>query len=700
MKRFIFTITILLCFISVSNGQIDNKSFEEMIGEEDLLVLSDSLDVSFKGEKAYFINVAVERYLHYRILTEQGMQKLRTVSIPSPFDELYKPHRSAIRNPQRLFDAITISYFDAERIREGIHEKLETPRKVQEISSVTEWGIFGIRNRYDYTLNSLRPGDEVIIRYRYFFPYYKNWLQLFSTRLFFHGNDPRQSVHVEWSHHPSLEVDTNFMNGAIPQIAINDEEVRYVWDFNNLPGCLDETGSRPYVDLPWFSFSPKPYELLYEHFNSFREEFVPLWYYLGFKREEKNRKAMDDTELGIKNKDNICFDKLALRYNQIGGNDSSGIASLIYFQRFVADSVRYDANAEHFKNQKSYLKDHPGTELIGGLIKEQNSEVVHAYMIQRLASTFLSAYPVDSRMATMSQAYFAPMLDNEMFFAAILKNNTLAYLMPKSDLRNLYADELPFYYENAPVMLIYPYDYAGYKRNFNDLLRIVNTPYSTMKDNYRKVNCMVNANLENGRLDFASRITLSGQYATLTRDLYKNKPVDSTINPRYLLKVWEAGNNPFQVNSQVTEPMFYFPYKCSVEASWSDTSSLQKKGNQYDLDLSGWIKHVIVPDLNTEFRYTDYYPDFNGSDTWAYMISFNEPVEMVALPDEINFDTDFGSFVFYVKKLSDRQILINSYLAVKAQQVRKEDIQEVGDIFGAVEKADQIHLLLRPLETH
>lgn len=58
--------------------------------------------------------------------------------------------------------------------------------------------------------------------------------------------------HAPTVRNKDLEVDTVFVNHNSPIININGNAVCYNWTFKNMPGCLDESGSKPYETLPYF----------------------------------------------------------------------------------------------------------------------------------------------------------------------------------------------------------------------------------------------------------------------------------------------------------------------------------------------------------------------------------------------------------------------------------------------------------------
>ena len=241
---------------------------------------------------------------------------------------------------------------------------------------------------------------------------------------------------------------------------------------------------------------------------------------------------------------------------------------------------------------------------------------------------------------------------------------------------------------------MYTYDYAGYKRNFNEEMRIINTPSSTMKDNSRIINSMVTADLNNAELQFSTKITLTGQYSTVTRCIYTGQPFDSTIHPTYAMKPWEISAGSELKSLKPNGTQYYFPFKFTAEAKYSDKTLLSVEDDKFTIDLSGWFRHVIYRDLQSETRFLDFYPDFSGTDSWAYMITFNEPVEIVTKPDAINIDTEFGKFVFEIKQLNETQLLVNSYFAVKTLMVKKENISAVEDIYQAILKSENSRFIV------
>ena len=697
MSWFKWLVVLILFFPcpTITRSEVNDSLFFDSIQNEDLLILSENLDVSFQGQKAEYIEVVFSKEIEYQILSD-SIHSL-AIELPENNDPTYRPHGSDIKNLSRLLDDVRINFFEVQLFRaDGQEVSPAVKREEIQTRIVNDRNMFGYLYSYKYSITDVEKGDVVRIKYSYNTRYIYNYFRMFSYRMFLHDKYPRKEYKLTLSHHFDLEVDTFFMNNAQPTKKILENRIIYSWELANQPGCLDEPGSKPYVDLPWFTITIKPYELLYQDFNSFRETFVPMWYYLSARREEQLRKAVDDANLGTKDRDNLAFDKLAQRYINMTPEDSSGIDGLRLFQRFMVDSVRYENDFNYYNGDEGYLKDHPGIELTGNCVKDHLKDYVYASVLSKLGLQYFTAYVADSRSGAMSIEYYAPVYDNELLFAPILKNNTLAYLLPKSDCRNLYCEELPFYYENAPVLLIYTYDFAGYKRNFNELARIVNTPGSTHADNFRKINGMAEINLGANTIAFKTKISLSGQYSTLTRTNYTGLGTDSTVNKRYHKKVWEIGGEHVISELLPGQTDLYFPYHTSIEASYEVNSLINKVDDHFAIDVGKWTGHIIYEDFISEHRETDFYPDFLGSDSFAFMLVFDREVSLESEQKNISIENEFGIFTYNIRQVSPTKILLNSYFLTKQPHIKASRTSTVEEIYKSIETTEKTILEIHP----
>jgi hypothetical protein len=691
----IFPFLWVLVFLIPIYSYSQEDNFQSYLKTQDVVVLDEKLNIIVSGQKSYLIEVEINKEVRYQINNPEGAALLDTIIIPEPFDETYILHAPQIRRNRSSISGLRFTRFSATVEKpDGSIQTVEPPTKTTSQRIITT--SLGMAYFNEYYFDKLKPGDILTISYSYSFPFNENLYKLFSTRVFFHSRYPRLSYDFSLTHSSFLEIDTLSVNLCPPVFKEENSNKTYSWHMANLPGCLAEPGSRPYKELPHFIFSLKPYELLYQHFNSFKEEFVPLWYFLCYDREEGITYAVVDQSIGAKDKDNLVYEKIARRFLTMAGPDLNGVKRLQYFQRWMADSVKYKNSALYYDNQENYKISRPGQELQGGIMEDYGIETAYASMILKLGLEFFTAYPVDIRCGEMSATYFAPMYDNDLAFAAILKTNILAFILPFSEINQYYCEELPFYYEDIPVILINSFDFGGYKINMLDSARIVRTPPSQFPDNLRRVRGIANINLEAGTTDFSSAITLAGQYSTLCRFSYLNKPTDPTINPQYNQKVWEIGKDVSVKNLNVGKTDLYFPFSTSITVDYSCNSLIEKTGEGYNISIKNWLNPVIPSVYDTLFRFTDFYPDFLGSDSYIYQLVFNQNITLTQTFRNISLNNEYGSFTFSVQQQAENKILVSCNFSCKKSVISKEKMPEVIKMFREINRCKNLVIQVVP----
>jgi hypothetical protein len=277
-----------------------------------------------------------------------------------------------------------------------------------------------------------------------------------------------------------------------------------------------------------------------------------------------------------------------------------------------------------------------------------------------------------------------------------LKSNILAYVLPFSEINQYYCEELPFYYENIPVILINTYDFGSYKLNMLDSARIVRTPASQFAENFRRVRSVATIDLDAGTSDFTTSVKLAGQYSTLCRFSYLNKPTDPTVNPQYNQKVWEIGQDVSLKNLNVAKTELFFPFSTSITADYSCNSLIEKTDEGYNISIRNWLNHVIPSDYDTLFRFTDFYPDFLGSDSYIYQLVFDQNITLLKTFRNISLNNEYGSFTLSIQQQSENKILVTSNLSCKNPVIGKEKISQVIKMFAEINRCKNLVIQVVP----
>ncbi len=711
-----------------SFSQVSDSLFELSCQHEDLVILNEEMEVNFTGQKLPQMYLTVSNKMTVIIKTYDGLSGFYPFTLPKKIDELYIFHAPTIRNIKWEYDAIENQSFSA---RFSNHnepgEKIQVNKVVNTKRILDNAGFFGTIYTYDYFFENIKLGDTIEVSYSYKIPFRENWIRLLSNRIFFHGNYPKKSYHLKWSYNKNMVVDSLFIRHDMPEVTIVGNKIIYNWHFQNLPGCLNEPGSRPHKTLPYFLFVPKPYDFEYTHFDSFKQEFIPIYYFEAIKLQSQLVTGHLDNVIGNKNKNNLHYQIVADKIVRLAPDDTLGMEKMCYFQQYMVDSVTYSPSVPYYNHEEDQLKQRPGVDLLAYRVEDNNLEIIYGNMVPKLGLDLFTAYPVDKRTGEISPMYNPTVKENDKLFAIQLSDETIGLVIPKSDKNHYYFEELPFYYENIPVLLMHIYDYSnpltsifyfdftnyipsayssgygffahtGGKRNFYNGFRAFTTPASDYKDNYRKIQSKVSITIEDNIANFKTRIILSGQYSTLTRCVYCQKPIDSTINPIYLEPIWNIADNVEVKNVNPQHPLIYFPFKTTIIAEYEASGILQSENKQIHLKPGSWFKLVYKPDCENKIRFLDYYPDFIGSDSYSYLLEFDKPIKLISSLEIKDITNRYGHFCFLTKQIDENKILLTCNYNITTDRIEKDSFNLVKSINQSIATLAQEEIIFEVVE--
>lgn len=686
-------ITSQFCF-----AQVSDSLFMQSCLNEDLIILKKDMEVDIVGLKLALMYARISNTSTILIKTKKGLDELDPIKLPRKLDNQYIYHASTVRNINWAYDDVEIRYFNASNGHNPKELDVNTQIVTKRVLNLE--GFFGEIYEYEYTVENLKIGDTITISYSYDVPFNLNWIYFLSNRIFFHEKYPIKEYHLKWCYNKNLEIDSIFANQNKPKIVTDENNICYTWNLKNLPGCLDEPGGRPYKSLPYFVFVPQSYDLEYTHFNSFKMEFIPTYFFESWDVQSKLYDEYWNTLIGNRSKDNLAYKHIADRYISMAPNDSIGLTRMRYFQRFMVDSVSYDPAINYYSNNENHLVQRAGVDLSTGVVKDHNIERVYGNIIPGLGLDFFTAYPVDIRVGEISPQYTSTVKDNDLMIGVAMNNKTLGFVIPKSDKNSYYFEELPFYYEGIPVLLLHYTDFPNQleKRNFNTNFRTVNTPNSGWKDNYRKVQSKVNVSLENNEIDFQTRVMLSGQYSTLTRNVYNNLPVDSTINPKYFDPVWNISNDVSLKKTNTEHPQIFYPFKTTITLNYDSKNLIESKDSSFNISVGSWFKPIFYEGISNDTRFLDYYPDFIGSDNYSYMLEFNKPIKLADKTYDTKILNDYAHLSFTIKQISENKLLLTYNYSILTRKVEKENIHQVKEINRMIDDIRKMKINIKVAE--
>ena len=655
----------------------------------------DSLEISTSGKKAGFIKFYFRRKYKVRIQTEAGAEAFSKLSIPESFDPALYHHNPEGRNIGKHLSNINVENFeilihkiDGQIITPEISPLVETYKSVE--LSEDKYGNY---ERYIFNIEDLVPGDVLELEYRFSVPYSENLFSLLTFRIFFHGDFPIINKDFVFILEKSLEAEVNTAFGEDPIIKQGKKTI-YSWHFENLEACMNESGIRPQNCLPYVIISIKPYEMIYTLPYSFEEKFIPFYVFGPSIRESRHltivRAMMDNVN--------------SSQYNQLRRfmnarlenipDDSTGYMQLYTVHNYIAENFEFDPDDDYF-NRIDTRDEKLGDYTTDGVIRDRSRYNVYVGLIAGLGLNYYTAYLADVRSGVISDFYFEPTISNDYIFAVLLKTGAVQFIYPKKERFGYYLNELPFYFENAVVRLIYLDDFRYIKEPIQEKFLSITTPSSSSSDNTRKQIANVHVDVDKQTVVFDASISLSGQFSTLGRGAYLYNTCDPTVNPLYCIKFWESISPDIDPeNQEIVNIEQDYPFKTNIKASFSTDKILSRENDTLILDLSGWFNHIIDLNLNAERRVLTYYPDFKYTDSYTYQLNFDKKVKVLDRLPIIEINNLYGTLILKCVQKLDGTILLSSRVIVKAEKIPPENIMAVSEIQEQIKKLSQIKMKL------
>lgn len=641
----------------------------------------DSLEISISGKKASFIKFYFHRRLRIKIQSEEGVKTFNKFIIPDIFDPILIIHAPKDRNAGKYFAEVNVENFDV------IITKASGEKYTPEVSVVFKNirsarlrdGKYGSNDRFIYKIENIQQEDILEIDYSYSVPYSENLFNLLTLRIFFHGKYPIIQKDLIFTIAKVLDAEVSTFNSDNP-IVNKGKKTVYHWHYEQLPGCMSESGSRPYKSLPYVIISIMPDEMLYTLPYSFEERFIPFYVFGPSFRENRHLTIVRAITEGVNNNQYNQLRRFIESQTQGLPIDTSGYTQLWTIHNFIADNFEFDGDIEYLESLD--VRDEKlGDFITKEVLRDRSRYNIYVGIIAALGLNYYTGYLSDIRSGVISSEYFEPTIFNDFIFAVLIKTGSVQFLYPKKDRFGYYLNELPFYFENTLVRLISLNDFRNYKTPIEERFLSINTPPSTSADNMRKQTAIIHINLDSLSMKVETNISLAGQYSTLGRGVYLYNSCDPTVNPMYCMNFWE--NISFDI-----EPDFIkienieedFPFKTTINASFQSNNAFSVSSDTLVLDLSGWFCHVVDSNLKADNRYLAYYPDFKSTDVFTYKINFNKKVKILDTLPNVQINNVYGNLTIKSVQNVDGSIILCSRFSVDAEKIHAEKIEMVEKI--------------------
>lgn len=696
-----------LCFSQVKNKikftlpvEIKKIEIPQKFKKYDAVILEEQLYIS--------TNNKTTRHVRIKIQTENGLKEYRKICLPEsqdPIENNYLVSRyktEAIHYP--LGGSESIIYFAARIIKPDYSSKEII---VRDSTIKHTWYEFGTTRNYFnfyYIFDELKVGDEIDIYYAYSGFYYPISITNHSFN--------------SWKHY------RYFFNEKIPKVeyslallsAVNRSYEFYTFEQNALPTDTTYTlyNNKKIMQLHWRYKNLEPINNLW---NSHLHEDLPhikIYYGGVLKAKDSNKEFFEVHEyswnyalsnlIGVKRKYD-GYDRnfsSIVAYNNLYGEVLATCPDTAYINRV-------NFFHEHINNNFSFLND---VEFISGddVLNTRLGKFTNAKKLRRIGrfdlyQEILDRFDVPYYLVAIADKR-VDIIDFKKFnygfgipgIYCVTYKGVPYFIQPKNHQFGHHMNELPFYYEGCPIILV-PQREPEQKiinlgNAYSPELVFLNTPSSNEGDNHRDVISLINVSLTEQKVEFNTKLSLRGQFSTLIRGNYTNDFIDSSVNSQYYKKIYQLSAKSNLIELKKTSEDEIFPFKTNFQIKYSDNSLLSKKNDSvFVLKLTEFMQHVIEKDIDTN-AFNAFYPDFKQTDIYRYFLKFDNPVKLVEPNLNINIDNTLGKYVFSVSQKSETDIMVESYLQISSDKVSPNKIKDVFIIGEQIQKKKSAEITL------
>ncbi len=675
--------------------------------QEEAVILSEEnkISISNNGEVPTFIDF--QKKARIKFLTKEGISKYSKTTLPEYYDYTYDYRDVALKNraikKRPAYLNVNVIYFAARIIKSDgrIMPAIVNDSIIKEF--FLHYGVSKIPynfEHYAFSISNLEVGDELEFDYKIDVPYNDNWYELNSARIFFNGNLPKLKYSLNINYRSNLEIDIKYLNNAKPDsIKTIDNIISSYWHFDNLYGCINELGSRPYKSLPYIVYLLDSKSLEYKTTEG--NGYIPFWVYnelklhnLGLYHLRNNAGNIEQSKLFRKSIHELCKEI----------PDSMKFLKFKKIHHEIVNNFKYQDDHDYYTGE-DFRKERIGEFVENKIIREISRYNLYPIIFENLETDYYTVYLLDKRFGEMNKDYFMPLWDIEYLFT-IFDNNNPHYIYPKKSDFGFYLDELPFYKEDVTGLFSISFRPTVKQSDSGtktiDLgIRTIITPYSIAQDNIRRNNIKVDINLDSLTTNFDARVSLSGQFSTMNRGcyLYDNYR-DSSVNDLYSKRIWDINKNTKLLNKEITSKDESFPFAFNIRANFVSNQLIIKNVTEqtYTLDIKNWFNHIIYDNFNTTNRYLDFYPDFLGQDVYRYYITFDKDIELIEKVKDVELDNSLGKLSIKISQLKPNVIMLESNFIVINEKVPFDKINDVAEIYSNINKLNNSQITFKALQ--
>jgi hypothetical protein len=660
-----------------------------------------SANYAFFDKSVRGINPIIKKHVRIKFLTSKGIDKFKNVLLPESFDpanDLYnvRPQwRDSIHRPLGEFECIR--HFAARIIKaDGSVTNATVKEKTFEYLFQAET-LNKTYYKWLFSIENLNVGDELEMDYSYEGVYNFGY----SDRIFFHQDIPIQKLNFSFVYPEKDLYILTYHNGGSPVDSImvtptTPHNTVYKFYFENLKGCINETGAKPYKELPFFTF--------YFHNRDFgtpdpKTKFVktPLPYPWSYAMLPTVNYKYEDLKLRLSRMDftTVSLNKYHIKLQE-KSTDTAAASIISELQHDIAENFTFKEDPEFYLGQLRNVEN-LGKNIESKTLQQMSRIRIYDEIMTRLDKPYYHALLTDNRLSEIDINRFEPIIGSRVAIAVPYNKYMLIYY-PKSYRYGYESNELPFYYENTFSFLSSQTE--NYEKKYELIpfveFKFIKTPSSDQTNNIRNTACKVNISLDSMKVFIQTKIHLSGQFSTLTRGFYKYGSIDTTINPLYYKTISQTADDLLQIKTNITPVNQKYPFEVTVNEEFTSNHHLQRKNEkEFTLKLENWFNN-ITDDFHAENRCLEYYPDFQSQDIHRYLFHFDHAVDIINIDSLTKkLSNSFTDYNINATKPSPKDLLIECSYIVKPLSVSAINAKDVENVFNLIHALNNFNLIIR-----
>jgi hypothetical protein len=486
-----------------------------------------------------------------------------------------------------------------------------------------------------------------------------------------------------------VDIELYELNGAkVKRHFVENNVVSRIWEYENLPGCILEEGSRPYEHLPHITWVLNFYKY-YVH-NSNEEHSIPHYAIIAAIKSPDLPDILTSVEIGSKGKQYISFSKTIDRLSKEMTSDYNIIRDI---HTDINENFSYDNDQEYYR-RNDMRSERLGENFSSNVLRDLSRYNIYYVLLAMAKLNFYSAFVIDKRFGVFSANYFQPSFDNDYLLAIYLGERNFDLILPKRHRYGWYYNEIPFYWEDCEAKLVHVNDYATRNYPIKEDVSTFRTNLNPAKDNRRLHHFNATVDLDLDTIHFRGEVSLWGQYSTMCRSTYIHGYIDPSVNKNYNVPLWKAIDDNQAVESSLSHISSDYPFQAVFNTAFKSGNKITQDQDTYTIKM-GTVFPFVSPKISAkQVRFLPFHPDFLGSDEFNYALQFVRPI-ILQNEQHVLVDNNYGSFEFVVEQLSPLSIRIAAVFVNRSSQIAASEINDVREINRAIEAANTFQIKVK-----